>query len=167
MKYKKPLTICLEGRDKSVRTVGRSIEESAIASPEMQPFYDDLIEAMIRYDGIGIAANQVGYPLQIFVIHKDYAPDGEHLVLINPRIVSSSAKLAEMDEGCLSVPGVFGPVDRFTKVRVKARLRDGSSIDIKAKGMLARILQHEADHLVAKVFIDRAHSLEERQHPLR
>ncbi len=162
MYYKKPLQICLEGRDEVVRIPTDPVDLEQVVTDEMQQYFDDLIEAMERYDGIGIAANQVGQSLQVFVIHKDYTPSGEHLVVINPRMASRSDKTQSMEEGCLSVPGVFGSVERAAKVRIKGYGRDGKRLDIKARGMLARILQHEYDHLQATVFIDKATGLYER-----
>jgi peptide deformylase len=130
--------------------------------PSAQRLFDDLIEAMIRYNGIGIAAVQVGVLKRVIVIHEDYTDDHEHLVLLNPRLVSAASKTSVMEEGCLSVPGVFGPVERPTKVRVKGVNRRGEAVDLKAKGMLARILQHELDHLEGVLFIDRASAVYDR-----
>lgn len=142
--------------DEEVRWKSAELSAEQLSSSEMQQFVDELVQAMIDANGIGIAAIQVGRPLQIFVVDKEYAGSKEHLILVNPRIVSTSTRVASMEEGCLSVPAVFGPVERPIKVRVKALLRDGSPIDIKAKGMYARILQHELDHLQAILFIDHA-----------
>lgn len=149
--------------DVVVRKVSTRIAMKDISKPETQQFVDELIEAMIQYKGIGIAAVQAGRPICMIVIAKEYAEEAtrkvEHLVLVNPRIVSTSEKKSVMEEGCLSVPATFGPIERYAKVRVKAVQRDGTPIDIKAKGMLARILQHEIDHLHGKVFIDSALSV--------
>lgn len=150
-----------------VRAQSDEIPVSAIHSPDMQHFFDDLVQAMITYDGIGIAAPQVGRTIQAIVIDKEYAQTPEHVVLINPRIVSQSEKTSIVEEGCLSVPGKrshhrpYGPVERAAKVRVKALDRTGSPVDIKARGMFARVLQHEVDHLSGTVFIDKAPSLSE------
>ncbi len=156
------LRIQLEASDPVVREAGRALTKQEIKSVEMQSFFDDMIESMMEADGIGIAACQVGRALNAAIIHKDYTPGGEHMVIVNPRIVSHAAKVQDMDEGCLSVPHVFGPVDRYAKVRVKAVGRHGEPLDLKARGMFARILQHEIDHLNAIVFIDRAEELYDR-----
>lgn len=145
--------------DACVRQSSSVVPEEEIQSKEMQQFYSDLIQAMIDADGIGIAATQVGRPIRVFVVSKEYTEDNEHLVLINPRCTSHSGKTWVMDEGCLSVPGTFGPVERSFKVRCKGTLPTGEKADIKAKGMLARIVQHEIDHLDATLFIDRATEL--------
>jgi len=143
-------------KDPEVRQVSTEADIAQILDPKMQEMYDAMIEAMIRYDGIGIAAPQLGITTRVVVISKDYAKTPEHQVLINPRLVSTSEKTFVVEQGCLSVPGVFGPVERPAKVRVKAYGRDGKPIDIKAKGMYACILQHEIDHLNAVLFIDKA-----------
>lgn len=159
----KKMTICTVDRHPVVREVSVPADISKISTPEMQEFYDGLIEAMIRYDGIGIAAPQLGYTTRVVVIHKDYSGTDEHQVLINPRLVSASDKTAVVEQGCLSVPGVFGPVERPAKVRVKAFIRTGEPIDIKAKGMYACILQHEIDHLDGTLFIDKAQYVVEKE----
>lgn len=143
-------------KDPEVRQLSTDADISTITAPKMQEFYDGLIEAMIRYDGIGIAAPQLGFNTRVVVISKDYSDTDEHQVLINPRLVSTSEKTYVVEQGCLSVPGLFGPVKRPAKVRVKAYGRDGKPLDIKAKGMYACILQHEIDHLNAILFIDKA-----------
>lgn len=147
-------------KDPEVRTVSADIAIEDIAQKKWQQYFDDLIEAMIRYNGIGIASCQVGRNIRVIVISKEYTKDAEHTVMINPRLVSTSARTTLMEEGCLSVPKIYGPVKRFTKVRVKGWYRDGRPFDIKAKGMLARIFQHELDHLEGTLFIDTAVRLE-------
>lgn len=134
------------------------ISSDELQSERFQQFFHDLEMAMVEYDGIGIAAPQVGMTKRAIVISKDYAAGERHLVLINPRITALSKRTASMEEGCLSVPGVVGMVERPVKARVKASFPDGSTADIKAKGMLARILQHEIDHLDGVLFIDKAES---------
>jgi len=166
MKYASPLQICLEGRDDVVRIKTQEVPTDQILTDEMQSYFDELIQTMLQYDGIGIAANQAGQSWQVFVVHKDYSPTGEHLVVINPRMVSMSERTHTMEEGCLSVPGVYGGVERASKVRLKGLGRDGAVLDLKSKGMLARILQHEYDHLQAVVFIDKATHLSDRKHSM-
>jgi peptide deformylase len=148
--------------DSEVREMCADADPTTITSAKMQEFYDAMIEAMIRYDGIGIAAPQLGYTTRVIVVSKTYTGTPEDLVLINPRLVSTSEKTAVVEQGCLSVPGVFGPVTRPAKVRVKALGRDGKPLDIKAKGMYACILQHEIDHLNGVLFIDKADYLVEQ-----
>lgn len=155
----KTLQIHLVDRDPEVRAISQEVAERDITTPQMQRLFDAMIEAMIRYNGIGIAGCQVGKNLRVIVISKEYADTDEHLVVINPRLVSVSKKTQRLEEGCLSVPGIYGSTERFMKARVKGFLRDGSTIDLKTKGMLARIFQHEIDHLNGTLFIDTATNL--------
>lgn len=158
----KKLLIHTVDKDAEVRTLCTEIKNPETAVSTMQEFFDQMIEAMIRYDGIGIAAPQIGHCIRVCVIHKQYAETPDHLILINPRIVSSSERTYRLDQGCLSVPGSYGPVVRPAKVRVKAYTRDGKPIDIKAKGMYAQVLQHEIDHLDGVLFIDKAEYVESK-----
>lgn len=144
--------------DPCIREVSTEITDEELSSSEMQQFLNDLIQAMHDYVGIGIAATQVGRPIRAIVILDEYVSDytDGDLVLINPRLVTASKKTSLLEAGCLSVPGVNGTNERSAKVRVKATTREGEPIDIKAKGMLAHILQHELDHLEGTLFIDSA-----------
>ncbi len=153
--------IHVNGPDPVVREISLPFDETKILTPEAQAYFDQLIAAMIDFDGIGIASCQIGKPTQVVVIERayvdaEYLIDDSHLVLINPRIVAASDRKTLREEGCLSVPGVFGPVPRSAKTRVKALLRNGETVDIKAKGMFSIILQHEVDHLFGRLFIDSA-----------
>lgn len=113
---------------------------------------DDMAESMYHYEGVGLAAPQIGISKQIVVIDAD---ESGLLELINPRIVASQGE--ELDiEGCLSVPGTYGEVVRAVSVTVVAQDRFGEEIEIAAEGLLARALQHEIDHLHGILFIDRA-----------
>lgn len=113
---------------------------------------DDMVESMYHYNGIGLAAPQVGISKQIVVV--DAAESGL-LELINPEIVAADGEEVD-NEGCLSVPGTYGEVTRAATVKVVAQSRTGESITIEAEGLLARALQHEIDHLRGVLFIDRA-----------
>lgn len=115
-----------------------------------------LIEQMERAlrvaNGVGVAAPQLGESLRIILI----APDGRKpTVLINPEIIHAEGE-AIGQEGCLSLPGLYGDVPRHTKVEVKALNRDGNSVHLKLEGMSARIVEHEIDHLNGVLFIDKA-----------
>lgn len=160
------LQICIEGRDDIVRVPGKDLDPAELKTPEMQQYFDDLIEAMIRYDGIGIASPQIGFSLNAVIIHSQYAKEytgtDEHLVLVNPRIASASSRTRFMEEGCLSVPGKFGTIERPVKVRLKGLDRHGNPVDIKTKSFLARVLQHEVDHLHGTLYIDNATEMYDR-----
>ena len=112
----------------------------------------DMAKTMEVEKGVGLAAPQVGSDLRICTIQAD----DKTYVLINPKIKSSSRKKDIFEEGCLSFPGKFFPVERPIKVKVQARDSEGKKVKIKADGLFARVLQHEIDHLDGILVIDRA-----------
>jgi peptide deformylase len=120
----------------------------------------DMYETMHAYRGVGLAANQIGLLQRVLVIEM---PRGEgeeplRLALVNPAL--SEASGSEVDEeGCLSIPGVYEDVKRATQVRVQARDPQGRPLDFVAEGYLARIVQHEVDHLEGVLFLDRLSAL--------
>lgn len=118
----------------------------------------DMVETMLASAGIGLAAAQIGKNLNLFVIHKGIAASADHLVLANPEIIFRSKVLHVMEEGCLSCPKLFGDVRRPEKIRVKAYSLDGTKHTYKAKGMLAKVFQHEIDHLRGRLIIDQFES---------
>ncbi|MDP3963520.1 MAG: peptide deformylase [bacterium] len=127
-----------------------------IASPAIQTLIEDMRVTMVAAQGIGLAGNQVGKDLQIFTIDRQLAREAKISdVFINPVIEDLSQKLAVMEEGCLSVPGKFADVRRPAQITVSALDGQGEPFRIEAKGLLARVLQHEIDHLNGKLFIDR------------
>src|SRR3989338_84521 len=107
----------------------------------------NMVETMLASNGIGLAASQIGQNVNLFVIHKDIAETPDHLVLANPEIIFSSRGTDVMEEGCLSCPKKFGDVRRSEKVRVKVYTLDGKKKIYKDTGMLAKVFQHEIDHL--------------------
>ena len=113
---------------------------------------DDMFETMHAAQGIGLAAPQVGRTERIAIV--DVEGGKQPLALINPQVVSSSTRQEKSEEGCLSIPDVFGDVERPESVVVRALDRDGRGIEVSASGLLARCLQHEIDHLNGKLFID-------------
>lgn len=124
----------------------------------IQKLIDDMIDTMHDVEGIGLAAPQVGVPLQVVVIQL---PEDENVItLINPEIVKTSEETEMMPEGCLSLHGYRADVKRFTSVTVKARDRQGKLIRIKGEGLLAQALQHEVDHINGIVFIDHLESMD-------
>ena len=110
---------------------------------------DDMTETVKAAPGIGLAANQVGRLVRVIIVWHD---DQLHQ-LINPEILRTEGDI-EMEEGCLSLPGIWGEVRRPERVLVRALTRNGKTTRLNADGMLARILQHEIDHLDGKVFVD-------------
>jgi peptide deformylase len=117
----------------------------------LQRLVDDMIDTMRAAPGVGLAAPQVGVPLRVVVI--DY--EDRLYTLINPEIVKRSPETVTDEEGCLSAPNWQGPVARAEALTVKARGRDGKEFRVKAEGWLARIFQHELDHLDGVLFLDR------------
>lgn len=117
---------------------------------------DDMLETMRDAPGVGLAANQVGVPLQVAVIEID----DRITELVNPQIVKTSGEQLDW-EGCLSIPGYVAETTRAAKVTVKARDRHGREFRIKGEELLARALQHEIDHLNGTLYIDHLDSLEE------
>jgi peptide deformylase len=114
-----------------------------------------MFELMYESRGVGLAANQVDLPLRLFVVNPAGDPqEGEELVFINP-VLSRAKGLEEGNEGCLSFPELYAPVTRPKRVHVEAYGLDGKEISLDLEGLLARIVQHEADHLDGVLFIDR------------
>ena len=155
----------LAAQAKPVETIDDSIRELSAR----------MIQTMYKNNGIGLAGNQVGFPLRIVVLHVDRREeDGEDvfagpetegerkliplmpLTLINPEIVSFSDEKCAFSEGCLSVPKLYADVVRSRRIVLKSTLLDGSSILLECGGLLARCIQHEVDHLDGNVFVQRA-----------
>lgn len=131
---------------------------------ELQTVIDDMIETMREAPGVGLAAPQIGLSERIIVIEyfereedeeKEDAPKKVWAVL-NPEIVKPSEETVTGIEGCLSIPGLVGEVERYSAIQVKGLNRHGKPLKIKAEGWLARIFQHEIDHLNGVLFTDRA-----------
>jgi peptide deformylase len=113
---------------------------------------DDMFETMYAAPGIGLAAIQVDVPLRVLVL--DVSPDmSAPMHFVNPVITAAEGR-TETNEGCLSVPGIFEPVERAERVRVEARDRHGRPFELAADGLLAVCVQHEIDHLDGKLFVD-------------
>ena len=117
-------------------------------TPEIVALIADMHATMVEAKGVGLAANQVGKDLQIFVIDKKLADEnGVPDAYINPEITEYGKESDEMEEGCLSLPGTWLQMKRPKKVKLKALDQSGKKIKIKARGFLARVFQHEYDHL--------------------
>jgi len=105
---------------------------------------EEMIETMIEANGVGLAANQVGKNIQLFVINSELS---KKCVFINPEIIKMSKKTEIIEEGCLSLPNVFIPTKRAKSIKIKAINENNKQFKLKAKGLLARAIQHELDHL--------------------
>jgi peptide deformylase len=115
---------------------------------------DDMFETMYAARGIGLAAPQVGRPERLTVVDVSTREESHPLVLINPEILVADGGLTKAEEGCLSIPEVYGEVERPAHVIVRALDRNGEPFEVEANELLARCLQHEIDHLHGKLFID-------------
>jgi len=127
---------------------------------DLKVLIEDMIETMRNEPGVGLAAPQVGVSSRVVVVeYGDDEDDEVHKKLytvINPEIINPSEEMVNGIEACLSVPGYYGDVERHANILVKGQNKSGNSIKIKAEGWLARIFQHEIDHLDGIVYIDRA-----------
>lgn len=131
----------LKRKAKKVHTIDGSVKK----------LIRDMLETMYAEPGrVGLAAPQVGVSLRVIVIG---IPEEEEVILVNPEIVRRRGERI-IDEGCLSVPGYFGQIERAESVTVKGRDRNGKEVRIKAEGLLAQALEHEIDHLNGKLYID-------------
>jgi len=125
-----------------------------VVTDEIRCLIDDMFETMYAARGIGLAAPQIGRPERLTVIDITRDHDSKQpMVFINPEIVASDGAIRG-EEGCLSIPEVFGEVQRSASVKVRALDRDGQPFEVEATELLARCLQHEIDHLHGRLFID-------------
>ncbi len=122
---------------------------------QLRDYIAQMLKLMYQSKGVGLAANQVNLPLQLFVINPAGKPDeGEEMVFINP-VISRPKGSEKAEEGCLSLPGVYGEVVRASEIDVEAFTHLGQRVKLRASGYLARIIQHEYDHLQGIMFFDR------------
>ena len=141
----------------------RKAKKVAKVTPELRQLIDDMIETMRDAPGVGLAAPQVGVSERVIVVEYAEEPEEEDAPppkkklygLINPEIVWASDEKVDGTEGCLSIPGWLGDVSRHEAIAVKALNRSGQKVKINAEGWLARIFQHEIDHLDGVLYIDR------------
>jgi len=126
----------------------------------MRKLMDDMIETMYDAPGIGLAANQVGKPMQAIVLDLQRPEEDERglIALANPRVVASRGQIV-YEEGCLSVPDFFAKVKRCQEVTVRGLDIEGRTVEITAEGLLAVVLQHEIDHLYGHLFIDHMNAI--------
>jgi peptide deformylase len=149
-----------------LRRTAEPVPPGEISSARVQSFIDDLIATMYEYDGAGLAAPQVHVSRQIVAYAVDAnprypeAPKIPLTVLVNPRVVPTTDDVAEDWEGCLSLPDLRGRVPRCTAVAVEAYDRHGQRVRFEASDFHARVIQHECDHLLGVVFLDRMHSMQ-------
>ena len=121
-------------------------------TPEIRRMVDDMVETMYDEVGIGLAAPQVGISLRLMVVGHEKTVGAR--AIVNPVIAEQGGEVTA-EEGCLSLPGIFASVTRAEWVRLEGQDLDGQPVSIKAKGLTARVFQHEMDHLDGVLFIDR------------
>jgi len=135
--------------DPKLRTRAVPVEQ---VDDTIRTLVGDMLETMYEAPGIGLAATQVDVHKRVIVIDVSEEKD-QPLVFINPELIEKQG-VEEMDEGCLSVPGIYEKVQRADRVRVRAFDRDGQTFELDAEGLLAVCIQHEMDHLEGKLFVD-------------
>lgn len=144
------LSITKYGND-VLRKVAEPVEE---INDEIRQIVADMLEAMYKFEGVGIAAPQIGISKRIIIVDTEPSnPSSKPIVLINPEIVERYGEM-NMEEGCLSVPEVRGDVKRAEKVVVEGLDLDGNKLRIEATDLSARAFQHEIDHINGTLFID-------------
>lgn len=139
----------------TIRTYGDSVlrqvaDPVEVINKEIKNISKKMVEAMLRANGVGIAAPQIGVAKRIIVFDLD----GKLYILINPEIIETSEEEEENLEGCLSIPGVDAPVVRKLRAQVRGITLDEREIEVEGEGLMARALQHEVDHLGGILFID-------------
>lgn len=135
--------------DEILKKKSREVE---VIDEKLQTLIDDMIETMHKYNGVGLAAVQVGVLKRVVVI--DLYDDNGPIVLINPEIIKTKGE-QEVDEGCLSFPNQFAKVVRPAEVTAEYTDRNGKRMRVKAKELLAQAICHELDHLEGEVFVDK------------
>ncbi|MEK7654469.1 MAG: peptide deformylase [Patescibacteria group bacterium] len=152
----KIVTIANKKDEKFLRTKTAVFDFKKFSKKEVRELVQRMRRDMQEAEGVGLSANQIALDLKVFVARvksKFYA-------IFNPEIIQSSSETSTLDEGCLSIPGIYGRVERPAKVTLKGWDAMGRPIKIKAWGLLAKVFQHEVDHLNGKLFIDKAKQVE-------
>jgi len=149
------LKVCRLGHP-VLRMEAQRVSKEALNSPAIQTLIDNMMQTMVEYIGVGLAAPQIHESLSIAVM-ESRGPRGDipMTVLVNPDVTVLDEEVIEDWEGCLSIPELRGRVPRWAKLRVDALDRHGNPIQLVAEGFAARVVQHEFDHLMGKVYLDR------------
>ncbi len=148
-------TINNKEQEKFLRRKASDFDFSKHDKKEIRELIKTMRAEMVKSVGIGLSANQIGLDMRLFVAKAD----GKQYAIFNPDITKFSKEKVLMEEGCLSVPELYGPVERPEKITMEGYDANGKKIKIKAWGILARVFQHETDHLNGILFIDKAKSL--------
>ena len=144
--------------DPILREKGRRLTPDQLKAVSIQRLIDDMIETMRDAGGVGLAAQQVGHPLRLLVIEQGIVHEGaDPLVLINGEVVKCTGKRL-VEEGCLSIPGYKGEIERCMRVVAKGLDRDGKDLRVRATELLAQAVEHEIDHTNGILYIDHLES---------
>lgn len=142
--------------DPLLRQTSQPLTVEQLLLPKTQQLIDDMIETMWAVDGIGLAAVQVHKLLRLAIITEDDVP----IVIANPKVISTSLRKENLEQGCLSVPGFRGVVRRPKSITIEALDREGKKLRLTGEGLIAHIIQHEIDHMNGTLFYDKARDLE-------
>jgi len=150
-----------------LRAKAKALSPADIKHGAVQQLIDDMIDTMIEYHGVGLAAPQIHEGLRIFVgvletpkADSGNDPEPEPIAMINPEITPVGDETVEDWEGCLSIPDIRGRVPRWREIRLRGYNRDGGRIELSLRDFAARVAQHETDHLDGILFFDRMKSFE-------
>lgn len=169
---KRQLSIVTHPHNTSLHERCRDVAPEELQTKEMKELIADMIHTMYKDDGVGIAAPQAGKNIRLAIIAKGALtqtdgdvpfPTKKDLVIVNPTYTPLNANMAEEEEGCLSVPGVWGSTPRHTKILAQFFTLDGEQHKCVITDFFARVFQHETDHLDGVLFIDRARETHEMQ----
>ena len=156
------LTIVTESDAKTPVLRARSKEVADISDEEIQRLIKDMQDTLaIAKNGIGLAAPQIGKNLRVFIVSP--ALGLNQIVFINPVITKISEKIKLVDEGCLSVIGLYGKIKRAESLKIEAYNQNGRKFKMKAEGLVAQLFQHEVDHLDGVLFKDNANNIWEQE----
>jgi len=144
--------LTVNDNEPALRQKSQLISNNEITKPDMQKFFESLKETMYKKDGVGLAAPQVGQLLRVVCVNME---NNIAKIFINPHITKKSWLKTIMEEGCLSIPGIYGKVKRPKKITVSYQNRQGESITEKMSPLASRIIQHEIDHLDGILFTDK------------
>lgn len=169
------MSVIVQDGEPVLRKTSSPVPEELFGTPELDGILKDMVQTLDgQNDGVALAAPQIGIPLRIFIVRYDRLvpppPEGVPLpppevgVYINPEFVKTAKRRVEMDEGCLSVRGIYGKTMRHNRATVKARDAEGVPFERGGGGILAQVFQHETDHLNGTLFIDHAEHLVEIPH---
>lgn len=163
-----------------LREIAKPVPEELFGTPELASIIKNMEETLDpELEGVALAAPQIAVPYRIFIVRKDrtlplppmkddtYTPPilkPQNEIYINPEIVKTSRKHAKVDEGCLSMRGIYGTTTRHERVTIRARNQDGSHFERGAGGLMAQIFEHETDHLNGILFIDHAEHIVDITH---